>query len=365
MAGGRKTIGILTAGGDCPGLNAVIRAVVKTGISRFGMEIIGFKDGYEGLIHDRFVQLDNRDVSGIMTIGGTILGTSNIANPYGYGVRQKNGKIVMKDVSKKAIATYKRHKLDALITIGGDGTLTNASKLVKDGLNIVGVPKTIDNDLSETDLTFGFNTAVATATEAIDKLHTTAQSHHRVMLVEVMGRYAGWIALAAGMAGGGDVILIPEIPYKLEKVCEKIRERSKRGKRFSIIVVAEGAKPVGGDVTVSKIVENSPDKIRLGGVAARLADQIEKMTGNETRATILGHIQRGGTPTPFDRILATRYGHEAVCLAAQGLFGRMVALKANEITNVPIEAAIGRLRTVPPNLPLIGCLRDTGVSFGD
>jgi 6-phosphofructokinase 1 len=360
-----RKVGILTAGGDCPGLNAVIRAVVKTGIGRFGMEIIGFKDGFDGLIHDRFVTLESRDVSGILTIGGTILGTSNIANPYGYAVKGKNGKIVMKDVSKKAIAVYKRHKLDALITVGGDGTLTNASKLVRDGLNIVGVPKTIDNDLSETDLTFGFNTAVATATEAIDKLHTTAQSHHRVMIVEVMGRYAGWIALAAGMAGGGDVILIPEIPYRIEKVFDKIRERSKRGKRFSIIVVAEGAKPLGGDVTVSKIVENSPDKIRLGGVAARLADQIEKATGNETRATILGHVQRGGTPTPFDRILATRYGHEAICLVAQGIFGRMVALRANEMTNVPIEAAIGQLRHVPPNMPLICCLKDTGVSFGD
>ncbi|MDD5084996.1 MAG: 6-phosphofructokinase [Candidatus Omnitrophica bacterium] len=359
-----KKIGILTAGGDCPGLNAVIRAVVKIATTKHGIEVVGFKDGYDGLIKDEYITLGNREASGILTIGGTILGTSNIANPYKYAVK-RDGKVIFKDVSKKAIQTYKKHKLDALIAVGGDGTLTIASKLMKDGLKIVGVPKTIDNDLSGTTLTFGFDSAVTTATEAIDKLHSTAQSHHRVMIVEVMGRYAGWIALASGMAGGGDVILIPEIPYRMEKIREKLRERHKAGKRFSIIVVAEGAKPVGGEMTVHKIVEASTDKVRLGGVAYRLADDIEKLTGIETRATILGHVQRGGTPTAFDRILATRYGVEAMNLVLEKKFGRMVALKGNTMTNVPIAVAIGKLRVVPVNSPLVLSLKAMGVSFGD
>lgn len=359
-----KKIGILTAGGDCPGLNAVIRAVVKIATTRHGIEVIGFKDGYDGLIKNEYITLGNREASGILTIGGTILGTSNIANPYRYAVK-KDGKVVCKDVSKKAIQTYKKHKLDALIAVGGDGTLTIASKLVKDGLKIVGVPKTIDNDLSGTTITFGFDSAVTTATEAIDKLHSTAQSHHRVMVVEVMGRYAGWIALASGMAGGGDVILIPEIPYRMDKVCEKLRERHRAGKRFSIIVVAEGAKPLGGKMTVREIVETSTDKVRLGGIAYKLAGEVEKMTGIETRATILGHVQRGGTPTAFDRILATRYGVEAMNLVIKKKFGYMVALRGDSMTSVPITTAIGKLRVVPVNFPLVMSLKEMGVSFGD
>lgn len=359
-----KKIGILTAGGDCPGLNVVIRAVVKIAETEHDMKIIGFKDGYDGLIYNEFMPLRNREVSGILTQGGTILGTSNIANPYRYAIK-KGKEFIYKDLSRQAVSNYKKNALDALIAVGGDGTLSVALKLMKDGLNIVGVPKTIDNDLSETDLTFGYDSAVTTATEAIDKLHTTAQSHHRVMVVEVMGRYAGWIALGAGMAGGGDVILIPEIPYRIEKVCEKIAERSKRGKRFSIVVVAEGARPVGGKITVSRIIESSPDKIRLGGVANRLVEEIEKLTQIESRATILGHVQRGGIPTPFDRILATRYGARAVRLVMEGKFGRMAALRGNVMTDAPIGKAVGKLKLVSKDSGSVKCLKAMGVSFGD
>lgn len=359
-----RKIGMLTGGGDCPGLNAVIRAITKIALSEHDIEVIGFKDGYEGLVKGLFLELSNKDVSGILTLGGTILGTSNIANPYKYAV-DEGGKIVMKDLSKEAISNYRRHCLDALITIGGDGTLSIASRLAKDGLNIVAVPKTIDNDLSETDFTFGFDSAVTTATEAIDKLHSTAQSHHRVMIIEVMGRYAGWIAVYSGIAGGGDVILIPEIPYDIKKVSQKLEERHRYGKRFSIVVVAEGAKPKGGKITVNRIVEKSPDKVRLGGVANRLVMEIENMAGLETRATILGHLQRGGSPTPFDRNLATRFGSAAIELVLKKRFGRMVALRGDRITDVPIEKAVKKLKLVPLNHPLMKSARAMGVSFGD
>ena len=359
-----EKIGILTAGGDCPGLNVVIRGVTKIAIHRHNMQVIGFKDGYEGLIKNSFIALTNRDVSGILTLGGTILGTSNTADPYGYAV-EKDGKTVLKNLSHEAIANYRRHDLDALIAIGGDGTLAVASKLARDGLNIVAVPKTIDNDLSETDFTFGFDSAVVTATEAIDKLHTTAQSHHRVMILEVMGRYAGWIALHSGVAGGGDVILIPEIPYSIKKICAKLEERHKHGKRFSIIVVAEGAKPKGGKVTVARVVEKSPEKIRLGGVANNLAEAIEKTAHLETRATILGHLQRGGTPTPYDRNLATAFAAEAVELVLKRRFGRMASYKLGRITSVPIKDAIKKLKLVPKDHPLMVSARSMGVSFGD
>ncbi|MFA5146976.1 MAG: ATP-dependent 6-phosphofructokinase [Candidatus Omnitrophota bacterium] len=359
-----QKIGILTAGGDCPGLNVVIRAVTKIAIHSYGIHVLGFKDGYDGLVKDNFMALKSPDVSGILTLGGTILGTSNVADPYRYAVAEGE-KTVIKDMSRDAIATYRRHNLDALIVVGGDGTLSVASKLIKDGLNIIGVPKTIDNDLSETDFTFGFESAVVTATEAIDKLHSTAQSHHRVMIVEVMGRYAGWIALYSGVAGGGDVILIPEIPYDIKKVCQKLEERHRYGKRFSIIVVAEGAKPKGGKLTVRKVIENSPEKIRLGGVANSLADAIEKATGIETRATILGHVQRGGTPTPFDRNLATTYGAGAIYMAVRKKFGRMVAFKKGRMTAVPIQRAIAKLKLVKPGNALVRASRAMGISFGD
>lgn len=359
-----RTIGILTAGGDCPGLNAVIRAITKAAITKYDIKVIGFKDGYDGLVRNEYVTLTNRDASGILTVGGTILGTSNIANPYRYPI-EADGKLTFRNLSPQAISNYRSHGLDALIVIGGDGTLSIATRLVKDGLNIVAVPKTIDNDLSETQYTFGFETAVVTATEALDKLHSTAQSHHRVMILEVMGRYAGWIALYAGMAGGGDVILIPEIPYSIKKICDKLHERRHHGKRFSIIVVAEGAKPKGGKMTVSRVIEKSTDKVRLGGVGYHLMEAIEKETGIETRATILGHVQRGGSPTAFDRILATSYGVAALNLVLRRKFGRMVALKEGHMTDVPIYKAIGKLKRVSPNLPMIRSAKLIGVSFGD
>lgn len=357
-------IGILTGGGDCPGLNAVIRAVTKIALNEHDLQVVGFKDGYDGLIKNDFTILLNKDVSGILTLGGTILGTSNIANPYRYAI-SKGDNLIEKDLSGEAISNYKRHGLDALITIGGDGTLSIAARLAKDGLNIVAVPKTIDNDLSETDFTFGFDSAVTTATEAIDKLHSTAQSHHRVMIIEVMGRYAGWIALYSGVAGGGDVILMPEIPYDIKKICKKLEERHRYGKRFSIVVVAEGSRPKGGKMTINRTIRRSPDKIRLGGVANRLAIEIERLGYLESRATILGHLQRGGPPTPFDRNLATRFGSKALELVLKNKFGRMVALRGDRITDVPIEKAIAKLKLVPLNHPLIKAARSIGVSFGD
>lgn len=359
-----KKIGILTGGGDCPGLNPVIRAITKTAHEN-GYEVIGFKDGFQGLVENDFVTITNCMVSNILTQGGTILGTSNVANPYKWSYEDKKGNIHIKDVSKKAIFNFKKHNLEALIVLGGDGSMAIANRLIKEGLNIVGVPKTIDNDLPLTDMTFGFNTAVRTATEAIDKIHTTAQSHHRAMVVEVMGRYAGWIALYSGVAGGGDVILIPEIPFEMKYVYKKINERKGKGKTFTIIVVAEGAKPKGGELTISKIVKGSPDPIRLGGIGVVIANEIEKNTGVESRATILGHIQRGGVPTPFDRILATRFGVEAMNLVIEKRFGRIVVLRNNEIVSVPISKVTDEIKLVPKNFSLIKVAKELGTCFGD
>jgi len=360
----KKRIGILTGGGDCPGLNAVIRAITKTAIANKS-EVIGFKDGFKGLIDDDFLILGSCSASGILTQGGTILGTSNSANPYRYATSNKKGVVKFHDVSKKVIQNYKKNKLDGLIVVGGDGTIAIANRFFKNGIPIIGIPKTIDNDLPGTDITFGFETAVVTATDAIDKIHTTAQSHHRVMVVEVMGRYAGWIALYSGVAGGGDVILIPEIPYQLKYVNKKILERRRDGKTFTIIVVAEGAKSLGGRFTVSKIVKKSPDQIRLGGIGFKIASEIEKSTGIETRATVLGHVQRGGVPTPFDRILATRLGTEAVEMFLNNEFGKMVVYKKNDISSVSLEEATKGLKLVPKNHPLITSARLIGTSFGD
>lgn len=359
-----KKIGILTAGGDCPGLNAVIRVITKAAINDHSIEVIGFRDGYEGLVKNDVLELRATDVSGILSLGGTILGTSNVGNPYRFPY-YRGKKLVIENRSRDAVRNYKDNSLDCLIVIGGDGTLSIASRLIRDGLRIVAVPKTIDNDLAETDFTFGFESAVATATEAIDKLHSTAQSHHRVMILEVMGRYAGWIALYSGVAGGGDIILIPEIPYDIKKICKKVEERNRSGKRFSIVVVAEGARPRGGNMSVARIVEASTDKVRLGGVANRLAEDIERATGLEARATILGHLQRGGSPTAFDRNLASRYGYEALKLVVHGKFGHMAALKEGCVTSVPIARAIANLKLVPRNHPLIRMARSLGTSFGD
>jgi 6-phosphofructokinase 1 len=357
-------IAILTGGGDCPGINAVIRSVVKKAILEHGMEVIGVTDGYEGLIHDRHRRLHYDDVSGILTVGGTILGTSNTSNPYRYAVKTGRG-IAFKDVSRKAVRNARRWGIDALVCIGGDGTLSIAHRLMGDGVPVIGVPKTIDNDLRGTDVTFGFDSAVAVATEAVDRIHSTAQSHHRIMIIEVMGRRAGWIALHAGVAGGGDVILIPEIPYDISAVTAKIKERNSKGRRFSIVVIAEGAKPKGGDVVIKRIVEKSTDPVRLGGVGFILQDQLERATGMEARTVVLGHLQRGGCPTAADRVLATELGAKTVDLVIRGELGRMAAVKDGAVTSVSLEVAAGGTRTVPPDHLLISAARSIGTSFGD
>ncbi len=363
MAISRKRIGILTGGGDCPGLNAVIRAVVKTAHNDYGMEVIGFKDGYEGLIENRYMHIGIKDVSGLLSRGGTILGTSNRADPFNFPVLQGD-EYVHLDRSSQAVLNFESMGLDALICIGGDGTMNATAGMEKKGLPVIGVPKTIDNDLVGTDVTFGFDSAVVSATEAIDKIHTTAQSHHRVMIVEVMGRNAGWIALHSGIAGGGDIILMPEIPYDINCVCEKIRDRSAQGKNFSIVIVGEGAKPIGGDMVVARIVENSPDKIRLGGMSHQLASQIEGITNIECRVTILGHLLRGGAPSAFDRILATRFGVEAVHMVAREEFGKLVVLKNNELSQISIQAVSGKQRLVGCDDPIIKTALSLGICLG-
>ena len=359
-----RRIALLTGGGDCPGINAVIRAVTKKAILEYGMEVIGIEDGYHGVIHNRYRKLEFDDVSGILTLGGTILGTSKTANPYRYAVK-KGKKLDFKDMSATAVENVKNLDIDCLVCIGGDGTLTIAHHLFKDGILIVGVPKTIDNDLRGTDITFGFDSAVYIATWGIDRIHSTAQSHHRVMIVEVMGHNAGWIALHSGIAGGGDIILMPEIPYDAEIISEKVRERSRKGKRFSIVVVAEGAKPKGGDIVIQRIVKESSDPIRLGGIGFVLGEQIEKMTGIETRTVVMGHLQRGGTPTPFDRVLATRLGSKAVDMVASKKCGYMVGVKGDSLAEVPLEEVAKGPRTVPLGHPLIEDARGLGTCFGD
>jgi len=361
----RKCIGVLTAGGDCPGLNAVIRGVTKASMSRFQMEVVGVEDGFEGLIERRIIPLDWKKVSGILTQGGTILGTSNVANPFRWPVSREGKKVEFADVSDQVVRYVDELGLDALVCIGGDGTMAIAHRLNQKGLHLVGVPKTIDNDIWGTDITFGFNSAVASATEAIDKIHTTAMSHHRVMVVEVMGRYAGWLALESGIAGGGDVILIPEIPYSIAKVCEVVIERSKKGRRFSIVVVAEGARPVGGDRVVQRVIKESTDPVRLGGIGHRVAQDIETRTGLESRVTVLGHLQRGGTPSPFDRILATRFGVKAAELCYDGVGGVMVALHGSEIVAVPLSDVSDKTRLVDPDHPLIEVAKKVGTCLGN
>jgi 6-phosphofructokinase 1 len=358
-----RSIAVLTGGGDCPGLNAVIRAVVKTAVNRYGLEVWGVQDGYLGLIENRMDRLDFDDVSNILTVGGTILGTSNVANPFRLAI-QSGRQMQYRDVSDDCVRALAERGIDALICIGGDGTMATAAQFAQKGLTVMGVPKTIDNDLYGTDVTFGFDTAVRTATEAIDKIHTTASSHHRVMIVEVMGRYAGWIALYAGVAGGADVILMPEIPYDPQKVCAYVVERSRRGKRFSIVVAAEGAKAKDGQMVVSKRIAGSPDPIRLGGIGPRLAEEIESCTGLECRAVILGHVQRGGTPTPHDRTLATNFGHTALELLLQGVKNHLVVLKDGRFSSIPLARVAGRIRTVPRRHDLIRAARAVNTSFG-
>ncbi len=360
----KSRIAILTGGGDCPGINAVIRAVTKKAILEYDMEAIGIKDGYDGVIHNRYMKLDYDTVSGILTQGGTILGTSKTANPYRHAVK-KGDKLEFEDVSKATVENMKRLDIDCLVCIGGDGTLNIAHRLFKDSVPVVGVPKTIDNDILGTDITFGFDSAVFIATEGIDRIHTTAQSHHRVMILEVMGHNAGWIALHSGIAGGGDIILIPEIPYDLDIIAEKVRERNRKGKRFSIVVVAEGAKPKGGDIVIQRIVKESSDPIRLGGIGFILGAQIEKLTGVETRTVVMGHLQRGGTPTPFDRVLATRLGSKTIDMIVSKEFGYMAGVKGDSLVSVSLEEVAKGVKTVPLEHPLIRVARGVDTCFGD
>ena len=359
-----RRIGILTGGGDCPGLNAVIRAIVKTGSFQYGIECVGIEDGYLGLIENRMHVMTTEEVSGILTHGGTILGASNKANPASYAIWSE-GKWTVRDVTEEVVANYHKWKLDALIVIGGDGTMAGASKLTERGLSIVGVPKTIDNDLVGTHITFGHDTAVATATDALDKVHTTASSHHRVMVVELMGRYAGWLALRAGLASGADVILIPEIPFKLDVVARKCLDRSKHGKRFTIIAAGEGAHPVGGEMIVDRVDPSSPDPIRLGGVAKFVAGEVEQRTGLESRFIVLGHIQRGGTPSARDRVLATTLAHHAVELVMARDFDKLVAVRNGKIASVCLSSGAGKVRTVNRNDRMILAARAVGTCFGD
>lgn len=327
-------VGILTGGGDCPGLNAVIRAVVRKGVE-YGYEILGVKNGWRGMIEGESTPLDLVHVSGILPRGGTILRTSR-TNP------EK-----VPDGFKKIRDNMTKWNMDVLIAVGGDDTLGVAYKLSKDGAKVIGVPKTIDNDLSATDFTFGFDTAINIVMEAIDRLHTTAESHHRVIVVEVMGRHAGWIATFGGMAGGADAILVPEVPFSIDELCENIKKRHKRGKDFSIVVVAEGAKPKEEkDLAVQSEKVDAFGHVRLGGIGQRISEAIEKRTGYETRVTVLGHIQRGGSPTAFDRILGTRFGVKAVELIREGKFGYMVSLQGNRIVPVPLEKAVAKSKTL-------------------
>jgi len=361
---GIRRIGVITAGGDCPGLNAVIRAVAKTALGQHNLEVMGIEDGFLGLIQNRMHPLTNESVSNILTLGGTILGTNNKVSPRKYAV-PVNGSLETRDVTDRCLEHIAHNQLDALVVIGGDGSMSITSDFVRLGVNCIGVPKTIDNDLWGTDVTFGFATAVSIATEALDRVHTTAASHHRAMVVEVMGRNAGWIALHAGVASGSDVILIPEIPFDIGIVCDYVVDRSRRGKRFSIICVSEGAKPKGGQQVVSRIDATSTDPVRLGGIGQKVADDIETATGIETRTVKLGHVQRGGGPVAEDRVLATEFGNKAIELLMSGERSRLVVMKGRTVTHIPLEEAEGRQRVIPPDEPILRVARNVGTCFGD
>ncbi len=361
-----RRIGVMTSGGDCPGLNAVIRAVAKTAIYQANIEVLGIEDGFQGLVEDRVRPLTAKAVSGILTRGGTILGSNNRANPRKYHVgRDAEGKPVFEDKVGACMDTLRRHSLDALIVIGGDGSMSASAPLVEAGANIIGVPKTIDNDLVGTEITFGFLTAVSTATDALDRLHSTADSHHRVVVCEVMGRNAGWIALTAGVASGSDVILIPEIPFEVGHVAQYIKQRVSKGPGFAVVVVSEGAKLKGGEQVVARVDDRSADPIKLGGIGDQIARAIETHTGVETRTTVLGHVQRGGTPIAADRILATHFGYHAIATLLSGKSGRMVVRTNNTFSDVDLLFAAGKQRLVPTDHPLISAARALGTNFGD
>ncbi|MDD3478281.1 MAG: ATP-dependent 6-phosphofructokinase [Candidatus Izemoplasmatales bacterium] len=374
-----KKIALLTGGGDCSGLNAVIRAVVRTAILKYGYEVVGFMGGYHGLYLDEYMDMTISTVSGIFHQGGTILKNSNKDNLFNFRMEDEFGNVVYKDVSDVAIANLKKHGVDALVIIGGDGTLTSARDFARKGINVVGIPKTIDNDVPATDITFGYRTALDHIMLALDALHTTAFSHDRVMILEVMGRNAGWLALEGGISGSADVILIPEIPYDIQKVAQKVIDRYKRGSKFTILCVSEGAKPIDGDVTVKMIDKTSADSVRLGGVGELIGEQLRKLvspvTGQDVRYTNLGYIQRGGVTNAFDRVLGTKYGSYAVDMIARGDFGQMVTVKNDRMSTVFIEDVVGGgkmgetsrggARRVNPQGDLVNAAKDIGVVFGD
>ena len=364
MAEKKRRFAVLTGGGDCPGLNAVIRAVIKTFLQN-DCEVFGIYNGFNGLINGNLKLMNYADVSGILPRGGTILGTTNRDNPFKFAV-EENGELVYYDMRDKVVENLQKHDIEALVVIGGDGSLNIGAKLAREcGIKVVGVPKTIDNDLPCTERTFGFDTAVAMATEAVDRLHTTAESHHRVMALEVMGRYAGWIALHSGIAGGADVILIPEIPYDIDSVIKKIEDRKAKGKDFSIVVVAEGAKPIGGELSVARVGKGSFEPIRLGGAGEKLVREIEERTGIESRCTVLGYLQRGGSPSSYDRILSTRYGVAAAEACLRGEYNVMVSLENDQIVTVYIQKAASSPRLVPVDSEIIRTGRQIGICFGD
>jgi ATP-dependent phosphofructokinase / diphosphate-dependent phosphofructokinase len=363
-----KRIAICTGGGDAPGLNAVIRAVVIAALKR-GWEVYGIRDGYNGLMFSEqypdggLIRLTREKVRGITHLGGTIIGTTNRGNPLKWPVHKPDGTVEEIDRSDEIVRAFQLHEIDALISVGGDGSLTIANALAKKGLWVVGVPKTIDNDLDKTVITFGFDTAVAFSTECLDRLHTTAESHRRVLVVEVMGRYAGWIALESGISGSADIILIPEIPYDLKKVAEKIKQREEMGSKFSLVMVAEGAKPKGGDVSV--IGKEVGRAERLGGAGEKVSADLQVLTGKETRVVVLGHLLRGGSPTTFDRLLGLRFGAAAVRALEEGQRGVMVALAPPTVNYVPLEEATSRMKSVPLDCDIMLTARDLGICFGD
>ncbi len=361
-----KRLGVLTGGGDCPGINAVIRAVTKTAIYKYGALVFGIEDGFQGLIENRIYELTSIHASGILTQGGTILGTNNRCDPREHYIGDDDeGNPRFADMTQRCVDHIREHQLDAIVVIGGDGSMSCAAPFVEAGINCIGVPKTIDNDVVGTEITFGFTTAVATATDALDRLHTTAMSHNRVVICEVMGRNAGWIALHAGVASGSDVILIPEIPFGIDNICAFVQSRIHRGRGFSIIACAEGATQVGGEQVVAKRDPRAPHYLRLGGIGQVVAEQITERTGIEARTTVLGYVQRGGPPVPADRVLATRFGHHAVELLMAGERGRMVVVRDGRMDHVELSRAAGAQRLVPLDDPLIAAARAVKTCFGD
>ena len=342
-----KKVAIITNGGDAPGLNAVIRAIVKTAETN-GIECYGYIEGYKGLLENNYIKLDTKtNASGLLHRGGTIIGTSNSTNVFNLKV-EENGKTVYKDMSQKCIDNIKQAGFDCIFTLGGDGTQKSGRDFSLRGVNVIGVPKTIDNDVAHTDVTFGYNTAVSVATEALDRLHTTAESHHRIMVLEVMGRYAGWIALESAIAGGADAALIPEIPYDINEVAKKVKQRQEEGKNFSIIVVSEGAKPKDGEIVVKKKLDDGKglDNIRLGGIGEKVASDLEELTGLVSRCTVLGYVQRGGTPTAYDRVLSTKYGVKAMQLAMEGKFNVLVTYKGGKLDCASLEEVVGNNKEI-------------------